>query len=231
MSLRLHRTTLIATGVGVVCLAVGFYVGRLFSDAGYVRLAYCDDGTVESLTPVRGTGWKTTWYGTGEVLSQSELRDGRPTGRTRSWSIEGRLMHESSARDAAGVSAIISYYPSGQRSADGFQNAAGYPEGHHRFFDGQGVVRSEIDYRGAKRHGVSIQYYPSGAVQSVAEYAQGKLVGEVSYFDPQGTPIDEYEVDIFDDAAFGAGGAQAASSRPSEADRDQMPCDEGPGQP
>ncbi|MCC6358013.1 MAG: hypothetical protein IT450_04665 [Phycisphaerales bacterium] len=226
-----RRTTLIAAIVGVVCIAAGFYVGRLFSDAGYIRLVYCEDGTVESLTPVRGSGWKTTWYGTGEVLSQSELRDGKATGRTRAWSIEGRLLNESSARDATGVSAIISYYPSGQRSADGFQNAAGLPEGHHRLFDERGVVRGEIDYRAGERDGLSVHYYPSGAVQSVAEYSRGKLVGEVSYFDPQGTPISEYEVEIFDDAAFGAGGAKAVSSRPVDDDRDRAPGGGGTGRP
>ncbi|GMU81455.1 MAG: hypothetical protein AMXMBFR47_13260 [Planctomycetota bacterium] len=216
MSILLHRPTLIAAGVGVVCLAVGFWVGRLFGGAAYYEVDYFADGTLESLTPTPmedRVRWGTTWYPAGEVLTQIEMEGSRKTGRARMWDSTGHLMSESSVAGSNGISRFTSYYTEPLRYCEGFSKD-GKSHGHFRYYDRDGLVRAEIDFVDGARSGMAVEYYPSGAVRMVAEYDAGRQIGEASYFDPSGNPITAFDLEKFQDDLFYVWGPP--TSRPSQ---------------
>lgn len=216
MSLRLHRTKLIASGVGVVCLVIGFYAGSLFSGAAYYELSFFADGTLESLSPTPiadRVRWGTTWYSSGEVLTQVEMDGSRKTGRSRMWDSNGHLMSESSVAGSNGISKFTAYYTEPQRYCEGFSKD-GKSNGHFRYYDRDGLLRAEIDFVDGARSGMAIEYYPSGAVRMVAEYEAGRAIAEASYFDPQGNPITAFELEKFEDDVFAD--RRLPTTRPSE---------------
>lgn len=74
-------------------------------------------------------------------------------------------------------------------------------EGKWRFYDEEGVVREEVDFKDGLRHGISRIFDEDGVLVEKGHYKEGRRHGQFHYFDRDGVIV--YERPFIEDTEIG----------------------------
>lgn len=132
------------------------------------------DGTLQEAHYVAGERWIVTDYNERGILES-----------TTAYGERGRMEYNF----------VTQYYPTGVVRERYFELIEGKVIMWVAKFDSlrtlyreEGTLMHELRYVSGELHGVSTDYYPSGAVESIKRYTKGRLM-EVRYFDAEGREL------------------------------------------
>lgn len=157
--------------------------GRLFGktvelnvDDGRARLDtfWNKDGTLHEAYRISGDAWISTMYDENGILESTTAHD---------------------PRYGAGLDLVTLYYPSGVvrerlfvKEAERTFYALDKLDSVRTLYRPDGSVLSEMRYADGELHGAAVDYYPSGAVESIEEFVHDLLM-EARYFDAEGREL------------------------------------------
>lgn len=103
-----------------------YYANDRVSDAKEYRFgellwskAWWPDGTQQFSSEVEGEGYRRTWYPSGQLMLESQHKDGRNVGRSRYWYANGQIKTEQHYEEGLLQGPYTEWYESGQKSWEG----------------------------------------------------------------------------------------------------------------
>jgi antitoxin component YwqK of YwqJK toxin-antitoxin module len=100
--------------------------------------------------------------------------------------VEKNIKDQSTEKNYNGNGLQEQYYPNGQLKMSGKINNSGQKEGIWTSYFENGKKNSESNFKNGLNDGYSMVWYPNGNVRYFGDYANGKKVGEWTFYNEKG---------------------------------------------
>lgn len=164
----------------------------------YITFAHVSAQT--NNTQVNPNGYNTFYYPNGKVASEGLMKDGKPDGYWKTYYVTGTLKSEGNRRNSL-LDSIWIFYTETADTMEIINYMLGKKSGYYYTYGNilqknnvsQHYLKSKELYLNDKREGSAYYYFPSGKVQQIINYRNGRKQGTAKEFDEKGTVITLFE--------------------------------------